>query len=484
MPLTTFLKQETTSKDATRMKDSFADKGSVADLGIGSVIKHTYELVEVLGEGGMGTVFKALNRVWAGVEARDPYVALKILKPELATNEQLVRGLFSDFDRTRVLAECPNIIKVYGFDKDGSHVYMTMEYLTGKTLADYLNSKPMTLAHAWFIIEGIGNALAYAHQKNIVHRDIKPGNIIITHDNLVKVLDFGIASKINETEGDETLFSPHELGAFTKAYASPEMQLDYAPDVRDDIYAFACVIYEILTGTKFFKPGGRSDKASPIQSLNTRQMEALNKALAFVRTQRTGSIRELLDNLHPDKMPWAKYGIIGGGVFIILGLAAWGAKELVIPPDVNRERVSQTALKTSEVMVVPVTTPAPVSSSPQAQIPVIAPVPVQQSVTVATVSKPQVLDVEPRTAELKPSKQDKLASPSSPSLAQKKPKHPITNLHTKTVSQDQDFIANNNQGERNKLKSASTNFAPQKPNKLSGIAPPIETTDVLLERKN
>ena len=248
----------------------------------------------------MGTVYKALNKVWEEVEARDPYVAIKVLKPELSANKQLVRSLYSDFDRTKMLANCPNIIKVHGFDRDGPLVYMTMEYLSGQTLGDYLNHEPMNLAKAWFIIEGIGNALAYAHENNIVHRDIKPGNIIITNDAIVKVLDFGIASKINEHEGDETKFGGHELGALTVAYASPEMQRDYPPDARDDIYAFACVIYEVLTGKQFYKQ--KTHKAAPIQGLNSRQMEALNKALAFERDQRTSNVRELLDKLRPVKL--------------------------------------------------------------------------------------------------------------------------------------------------------------------------------------
>jgi serine/threonine protein kinase len=90
------------------------DKVISAELTIGSVLKDTLEIVEILGEGGMGTVFKVLNRVWEEVEARDPYVAIKVLKPELSANKQLVRSLFSDFDRTKMLANCPNIIKVYG----------------------------------------------------------------------------------------------------------------------------------------------------------------------------------------------------------------------------------------------------------------------------------------------------------------------------------------------------------------------------------
>jgi len=366
-----------TNDEATRMMTSHAATATLTDiqLEIGSIVKDTYELVAVLGEGGMGTVFKALNKVWEEVEARDPYVAIKVLKPELSANKQLVRSLYSDFDRTKTLANCPNIIKVHGFDKDGPHVYMTMEYLSGLTLGDYLNRTAMNLTQAWFIIEGIGNALAYAHENNIVHRDIKPGNIIITQEGVVKVLDFGIASKINENEGDETKFGGHELGALTVAYAAPEMQRDFPPDARDDIYAFACVIYEILTGKQFYKQ--KIHKAPPIPGLNSRQMDILNKSLAFERDLRTGSIRELLEKLRPVKTPWMKYLGIGGGVMISTGLVFWGV--LATQPELDSQTVQQAPVATPPSQAAtPAQAPAPI----QAQTPVYAAAPSPQTVAV------------------------------------------------------------------------------------------------------
>ena len=398
-PTSPLLAEITHQETSGTMYTNYGD-GSPGEiqLVLGSIVKNTYELVAVLGEGGMGTVYKALNKVWEEVEARDPYVAIKVLKPELSANKQLVRSLYSDFDRTKMLANCPNIIKVQGFDRDGSHVYMTMEYLTGQTLGDYLNREPQNLTQAWFIIEGIGNALAYAHKNNIVHRDIKPGNIMLTDDGIVKVLDFGIASKINENEGDETKFGGHELGALTVAYASPEMQRDYPPDARDDIYAFACVIYEVLTGKQFYKQ--KIHKAAPINGLNSRQMEALNKALAFERDQRTPSISELLEKLKPVKTPWVNLIASGVSVIIVSGLVFWVFNKTESPPEPTQNPVSQ-------VVQTPVdTTPTAPLTPASTPVMVTPPVVPQKSETAITEKTPAaveavtpsvpVIDTEPR----------------------------------------------------------------------------------------
>lgn len=374
---------QTTSEEATRIITHTDTRGTGTDsqLYIGSLVKNTYELVQVLGEGGMGMVFKALNKDWEEVGARDPYVALKVLKPELSDNKDLVMGLFREFDRTKMLSNCPNNIKVHDFGRDGVNVFMTMEYLTGQTLSEYLNRQPMTLTQAWFIIEGVGNALAFAHEHNIVHRDIKPGNIFITKEGVVKVLDFGIASKINENEDDRTKFNGDDLGAFTLAYASPDTRLGDPPDCRDDIYSFACVIYEILAGKKFFDPKRRSKKAEPIHGVNSKQMEALNKALAFERDLRTPSIRELLDKLRPVKIPWVKYGSIGSGVVTIVGVVLWWSltsTDVKQPPtpEVKQIPVQTPVIPTPEIKQTPVVPVPEVKQTPVVPVPEVKQTPV------------------------------------------------------------------------------------------------------------
>ncbi|MSP26915.1 MAG: DUF4384 domain-containing protein [Methylococcales bacterium] len=377
---------QTTDEEATRII-SHTDTKSIgtstavdSQLYIGSVVKNTYRLDQVLGEGGMGSVFKALNKDWEGAGARDPYVALKVLKPELSDNKELVMGLFREFDRIKMLSECPNNVRVYDFGRDGTNVFMTMEYLTGQTLSEYINRQPTSLAHAWFIIEGVGNALAFAHKHNIVHRDIKPGNIFVTKNGVVKVLDFGIASKINENEDDKTKFNGDDIGAFTLAYASPDTRLGDPPDCRDDIYSFACVIYEILTGKKFFDPKRRSKKAEQIHGLNSKQMEALNKALAFERDLRTPSIRELLDKLRPVKTPWVKYGSIGSGVVTIAGIVLWwslSSTDVKQPPtpEVKQVPVQTPVVLTPEVKQIPVVPTPEVKQVPVVPTPAVKQVP-------------------------------------------------------------------------------------------------------------
>jgi serine/threonine protein kinase len=296
-------------------------------LKVGSVINKRFELTLEIGEGGMGAVYKAIDRVSQEAEARNYYVAVKVLKPELSSNKQLFQLLHREFERTKRLVH-KNIIDVRDFDRDRELgcIYMTMEYLTGQTLSKLIKqSAPYTLQSVWSIIDGIGQGLSFAHKNNIVHRDIKPGNVFITDEGIPKILDFGIASKINEQENDHTKISGHNLGGLTVTYASPEMLKDFEPDPSDDIYAFGCVIYELLTGKKFYNQ--KITEPEPIKGLTHRQMQALTKSLASTRNKRTKSIDELLEGLKPSKKSndvftlfKSKYIAIGSAVMTIAGV--------------------------------------------------------------------------------------------------------------------------------------------------------------------
>jgi serine/threonine protein kinase len=169
-----------------------------------------------------------------------------------------------------------------------------------KTVLDEEFGRGMPLIRAWPMIHDVGAALAYAHDQNVVHSDIKPSNVIITSSGSCKLLDFGIAraDRNHTTTRDATA-----IGALTPAYACCEMFEGRAPDRSDDVYAFACVIYEMLTGRH---PYGRMNavdararklQPAPIKALTNRQNHALARALEFDRERRTGSVETLLEGL-------------------------------------------------------------------------------------------------------------------------------------------------------------------------------------------
>lgn len=278
------------------------------ELTVGSTLKNRFVLEEILGVGGMGMVFKASDLRKVEAADKDHFVALKVLNQEFQSNPMALVALQRETKRAQNLAH-PNIIKVFDFDRDGAHVFMSMEYLQGRPLSHLIREHAdsgMPFKKAWPIIRAMADALGYAHQKNIVHSDFKPGNVFISDDGEVRVLDFGIACAINRSEKDGrdvTVFNARDLGAMTPAYASLEQLQHREPDPRDDIYALGCISYELLTGKH---PFGRlsAEKAmelnlspKPIPQLNRRQWKMLQKALAFKQDQRCASIAEFLGDL-------------------------------------------------------------------------------------------------------------------------------------------------------------------------------------------
>lgn len=232
-----------------------------------------YEIVSLLGEGGMGQVYRArdakLNRD----------VALKILPDAFATDpDRLAR-----FQReAQVLASLnhPNIGHIYGFEDRGSEHALVLELVEGPTLADRIAQGPMAPADALPIAKQIADALEAAHEQGVVHRDLKPANIKVRDDGTVKVLDFGLAKALEPPTaiGAEALNSPTrlrqgyseagvtEFGVIlgTAAYMAPEQAKGKAVDRRADIWAFGAVFYEMLSGQRAFKGEDISDTLASV----------------------------------------------------------------------------------------------------------------------------------------------------------------------------------------------------------------------------
>ena len=230
-----------------------------------------YEIVSVLGAGGMGEVYRARD---ARLQ-RD--VAIKTLPSIVAADPDRL----SRFEReARLLASLhhPNIAAVYGLEESGEVRGLVMELVDGQTLADLVQQSPRGLptAQALAIARQIAEALEAAHEHGVVHRDLKPGNIMVTEHGTVKVLDFGLAKALGTefTGGSSVVDSPTATSAGTEAgvilgtaaYMSPEQARGQSVDKRSDIFSFGAVLYETITGRRAFAGDNATDLLAAIVS--------------------------------------------------------------------------------------------------------------------------------------------------------------------------------------------------------------------------
>lgn len=222
-----------------------APKQSIS-IGTGDIIKNRFVLDDLLGKGGMGSVYRALDLRKKEAGDNKPYIALKLLGDDFKHHPHALITLQREARKTQELAH-PNIVTVYDFDRDNDLIYLTMEELKGKSLDELLADPTiiLTLKQKLDILQQIAQGLAYAHSKGIVHSDLKPANIFITDKNIVKILDFGIARAAN-TDTYEDHFDAGKLGAVTFAYGSLEMLNFEAPHTSDDIYALGIIACELI----------------------------------------------------------------------------------------------------------------------------------------------------------------------------------------------------------------------------------------------
>lgn len=255
---------------------------------VGQILRDRFVLDAELGRGGMGVVYRAVDR--RRVEAADnrPYVAIKLLNGNFGAHPDALRAMEAEARRTQDLSH-PNIVAVHDFDRDGTHPFIVMELLEGQSLDACLRDDRAFAGSpvAWRAVRDMFAALAHAHARGVTHADLKLANLFLSKDGPLKVLDFGIASAARS--GD---FDVSTLEAMTPAYASPEQLRGGPRDPRDDVYAFGCIIHLLLTRKHPFDriPATEAQElgmAPPaIAGLTDAMQSAVAAALAFRQEDR------------------------------------------------------------------------------------------------------------------------------------------------------------------------------------------------------
>jgi serine/threonine protein kinase len=322
----------------------------------------SYEVVAQIGAGGMGEVYRAHDTKLA----RD--VAIKVLPANFVNDPERL----SRFQReARMLAALnhPNIATIHGLEQSGSTVCLIMELVPGETLADRVKAGPLPIEEALKIAAQIAEALEAAHEKNIIHRDLKPANVRVTPEGKVKVLDFGLARAFEGDAANEGMNNSPTLSRAatmqgvilgTAAYMSPEQARGKQVDKRTDIWAFGCVLYEMLAGQQAFDGEDVTEilaavvKTDPdwsrlAPSTSTKIFDLLRRCLQedkTLRMQAAGDarieIQEALSSPSPKEQGnvdaarigwWLKLLVASAVIFmgIFVGLTVWNLKPSAVP---------------------------------------------------------------------------------------------------------------------------------------------------------
>jgi len=276
-----------------------------------------YRIIEQLGQGGMASVYKAYHA------SLDRYVALKVLHPAFH-QDQTFKARFQREAQVVARLEHPNIVPIYDYSEYESRPFLVMKYIEGDTLKARLNQSPLTSEEIEHVVNSVGSALAYAHKQGILHRDVKPSNVMIAKDGTMYLADFGLA-RIAETD-ESTLSSDSIMG--TPQYISPEQAMGKKDlDASTDIYSFGVMLYEMVVGqvpfsanTPFsiihdhiYTPLPLPMKVNP--SVPESVQRVLLKALAKDRLDRYTSIEELMSAF---KEAWTEAGVPMQGTAIVM----------------------------------------------------------------------------------------------------------------------------------------------------------------------
>jgi serine/threonine protein kinase len=316
-----------------------------ASIGVGTVLHDRYELKQLLGRGGIATVYKAVDRYRVNLGLEDCYVAVKIVQPH-PSRPGSVAALGREFHNAQLLSH-PNVINVFNIDHAGDASFYTMELLDGERLSQVAKRVGLlSRRHALTIIRDIGAAVSHAHSRGVVHADLKPHNIMITQVGSLRVLDWG-SGIIRAREPWISELSPGDnYRQATPAYASCEQLEGWSADPRDDIYALACVAYLLLAGRHPFdmQPSleARAKRMQPRRppGLSGESWRALQRGLSWTREKRTMSLEDWMRDLgvgaaaealpplsllHAGRPPgtWLHHAAAASVIIAGLGLAAF-----------------------------------------------------------------------------------------------------------------------------------------------------------------
>jgi serine/threonine-protein kinase len=199
----------------------------------------SFMLVRKLGEGGMGSV-------WLATDPHDRSVAVKVLSPDRARQRPMLTRFFRE-GQAAIRLQHPNLVSGLELGEDGGYYFYAMEFVAGRTVRELLDEKGrMECAESAGLVRQVASALAYAHDRNVVHRDIKPGNIIVTPEGRAKLADLGLAKYL---DGDLTLLTHSGAGMGTPCYIAPEQIRDAKhADARSDIYSLGATWYHMVVG--------------------------------------------------------------------------------------------------------------------------------------------------------------------------------------------------------------------------------------------